>query len=480
MTNVPQPVLGPTGYVIPSEQAILAGVIADFQAAYGGNLNLSISNTSSLSTPDGQLVSSFAAIIADCYAQIMAVVSQCDPQYAQGRMQDSIGNIYYMTRLPAQGTTVSATCLGLAGTAIPSGVPVAVDAGGNLYTCSGGTIPAGGSLAMTFTNQVPGATAFTGPLVITQTIPGWDSVIGATQQVLGQPIETQQAFEVRRAASVAVNAQNSVQAIKGAVLALQPPNNPVSVYVADNPTNAAVVTGGITLPPNSLYVAAYGGSAGAIANAIWTKKSLGCSYAPSAIFVGGVSGTTLTLSSVTSGVVAVGQTLQSSAGLPLTSSGGVPITITVGSGLSWTLSASPGTISGGTTLWSGTTVTVYDTSYAATPPAYNVTFTVPVVVPVNIQVTLAAVRNPPSNALALLLATNGLLAAFAGTDGGVPVAQIGATVYGSRFYSTIAGLMPLGTTILSVLVGTGSPTGNSAPMNINQIPALGNITLVLA
>lgn len=36
--------------------------------------------------------------------------------------------------------------------------------------------------------------------------------------------------------------------------------------------------GGVRLAPNSLYVAAYGGSAQSIAQAIWNKKSPGCNY----------------------------------------------------------------------------------------------------------------------------------------------------------------------------------------------------------
>ena len=62
VTNVPFPVLGPTGYSMPAESAILAGVIADFQAAFGGNLNLSLTSPASLTTPQGQLVSSIAAM----------------------------------------------------------------------------------------------------------------------------------------------------------------------------------------------------------------------------------------------------------------------------------------------------------------------------------------------------------------------------------------------------------------------------------
>ena len=58
-TNVPQPVLTDTGFQAPTQQQILAGVLADLNAAFGGNLNIS-----NLESPQGQLASSMAAIIS--------------------------------------------------------------------------------------------------------------------------------------------------------------------------------------------------------------------------------------------------------------------------------------------------------------------------------------------------------------------------------------------------------------------------------
>jgi len=477
VTNVPIPTLGPTGFVAPQEAAVLAGVQADNNAAFGGGLN------PGLTTPQGQLASSTAAIVADCNAQFLALASQMDPQYAQGRNQDALGNIYFMTRFPALGTTVQANCIGLAGTIIPGGIPVAQDAAGNLYACPGGTIGASGSLPMTFSNVATGPLPFTAPLTIYQTTPGWDALTGATQTAPGQNVETTQAFEARRSASVALNASQSSASVRGAVLgtcaALVPPQVPSSVYCYENATNAALVTGGLTLPPNSLYVCVSGGNPGAIANAIWTKKSQGCSYSPSAIFNASVTGPALTVNSVTSGALAIGQTLISAAGIPYVTGGGAIVTITAGSGTAWTLSGTPSVAITGITAWSANVVVVPDTAYAAPQPLYNVFYTVPYAVPINIQVTLAAAANPPSNALALLQASTGLATAFTGADGGAPVAQIGATVYGSRFNQTIAGVLP-GIPILSVLVGSGSPTAYSQALNINQIASLGTITLVLA
>jgi hypothetical protein len=464
---------------MPSESDILAGVIADMQAAFGGNLNLSINNTSSLSTPQGQIATTQAAIIAGCFNMFLAYVSQTDPQYAQGIMQDALGSLYFMSRLQAQGTTVAATIVGLYNTPIPAGQPVAQDAAGNLYTCPGVVIPAGGTVTTVFTNTNPGPVSFVAPLAVYQTIPGWDGITGAAQSAPGNAVESQQQFEARRQASVALNAAGATVAIKAAVVSsgasLAPPQVPSSVYCVENPTNAAVTVGGLTLPANSVYVAAAGGNPAAIAQAIWSKKSLGCPYVPSVIFNGQTATNVLTVNSVSSGVLAVGQTI---------SGGGIPAGVTIlsfgtgtGGAGTYNLSAAVGTVTA-EAMTAATVVTVLDTTYSAPQPSYNVSYTVPIATPVNIQVTLAAASNPPSNALALLSGANGLGQAFSGDDGGAPVAAIGATVYSSRFYTTVVGLLP-GVSIVSILVGTGSPTLNSQAININQIPSLGAVTLVL-
>ena len=60
-TNVPQPTLGPTGLIIPDEASVLAGMVSDLQSAFGGTLNLNASVSSTLTTPQGQLATSWRA-----------------------------------------------------------------------------------------------------------------------------------------------------------------------------------------------------------------------------------------------------------------------------------------------------------------------------------------------------------------------------------------------------------------------------------
>src|ERR1700761_9072410 len=108
-TSVPSLTFGDTGFVPPSESSILAGVQADYNAAFGGNLN------PALSTPQGQLAQSSAAIIGDCNDNFLLLANNVDPAYASGRMQDAIGRIYFISRIAAQPTALQVACVGLQG-----------------------------------------------------------------------------------------------------------------------------------------------------------------------------------------------------------------------------------------------------------------------------------------------------------------------------------------------------------------------------
>ena len=273
-TNVPQPTFGPKGFLIPSESAILAGVQADFAAAFAASgyvLN------PALNTPQGQLAVTEAATIGNTDAIFQYYTTQVDPAYATGRMQDAIARIYFLERIPAQATVVQALCSGAAGVVVPTGA-LAIATDSNIYTCTaGGTISSGGSVTLPFA-----CNAF-GPIPcgegslnqIYQSIPGWDSITNPTDGVIGNAVESRSAFETRRQASVALNSMGFLASIVGAVLAVP---GVLDAYATENDTASPVTVGDFTLAPNSLYVAAAGGSAADIAQAIWSKKAPGCAY----------------------------------------------------------------------------------------------------------------------------------------------------------------------------------------------------------
>lgn len=270
-TNVPAAQFTPAGLVVPGESEIRAGLWADFQAAFGGNLNQSDA------TPQGQLVASIAATIGASNDLLLQLVNQIDPAFSSGRMQDAIGRIYYLNRIAATSTLVQANCIGAAGTVIPAG-SLALASDGTIYqTLGSATIGVGGSVSVTF------AALDTGPIAcpagalatIYRVVPGWDSVSNPTDGIVGRSEETAAEFEKRRSASVAGNATGILPAIRAAVLAV---DGVIDAFVTENATGTSATIGGVSVAANSVYVAASGGTDADVAAAIWSKKPPGCAY----------------------------------------------------------------------------------------------------------------------------------------------------------------------------------------------------------
>lgn len=272
-TNVPSIQFTPTGLVVPQESDILTGVLADIDGAFGGGV------TQALETPQGQLASSTAAVVADSNAVIAEFVNQINPDTASGFMQDAIARIYFLNRQPATSTVVSCACVGNAGTEIPVGAQ-AQDTSGNIYSClEDGIIPAGGSITLSFANIVTGPIACPANTLtaIYKAIPGWDTINNPAPGTTGNEVESQAAFAYRRAQSVALNARGSLPSIYAAVFDV---SGVLDVYVTENVTDTPINVGSTSyiLAAHSLYVAAVGGLDTAVAQAIWTKKDVGCNY----------------------------------------------------------------------------------------------------------------------------------------------------------------------------------------------------------
>lgn len=272
-TSIPNIQFTTTGVILPTDAEILAGAQADINNAFGGGVN------QALSTPQGQIASSEAAIVSDKNSAIAYIVNQVDPQYAEGRFQDAIGRLYFMTRNPATSTVVIATIGGLPGTNIQPGA-LALDTEGNVYQLLGlTTIPSSGTVQAEFQNVAAGPIPCpAGSLTkIYQSVPGWDTITNASAGILGTDVESSQAFELRRQNSVALNSHGTTDAIFSNVYAV---SGVLDCYVIDNSSGSTVNYGSTNYPlaPHSVYVAVVGGAASAVAQSIWNAKDGGCSY----------------------------------------------------------------------------------------------------------------------------------------------------------------------------------------------------------
>lgn len=270
-TNVPSPTFSSSGFVVPSTQAVLAGVVADIQAAFGNTLNLSATDSESLTTPQGQLATSWAAIINNVYALFQLYTQLVDPAYSFGRMQDAIGRLYDLERDGAEPTSLQVSCLGLSGIVLPVGATVQ-DPSGNVYSLlTAVTIPPSGSVTGSFACTVPGPVAVPETVTIYQSVTGWDSAT-VVSGVEGVDTETRQAFEARREDALESNSVGSVNAIIGAVAQVP---GVLDYYGYNNNTSGSVVIGGVSIAAYAVYVCVAGGAPSAVAQAILSKKGPG-------------------------------------------------------------------------------------------------------------------------------------------------------------------------------------------------------------
>lgn len=278
-TSVPTISFTANGYVAPAESAIVTGLQADWQAAFGGNLNVAATN--GVTPPVGQLITSEGATIGDSNNQLVTLFNGVDPAYSFGRMLDAIARVVPgagFARNPPKPTVLNINCGGLSGVPIPSGGAYIQDSAGNVYVSSqSGDIGTNGTVTLEFSCTTTGPIAIPETVTLYNSIPGWNTATVASGTV-GQNVESDSAFRARRAASVAANSKNTVQAIQAALLNQSITPGVLSAYVYANNTASPVTEGGVTIDAYALYVAVVGGTQAQIAQTIWSIKGPGGPY----------------------------------------------------------------------------------------------------------------------------------------------------------------------------------------------------------
>ena len=269
-TAVPDVTITENGLLIPDVSDILAGRLTDMTTALGGGAS------QSLSSPQGQLAQSDTEIIAQTDDKLLCLFNQINPDYSTGRFQDGIGRIYFMDRISAQGTVVTAQCIGKVNTVIPAGSS-AIDTNGYIYqSIDEAVIPSTGTIDVQFVNTTTGPiSCATGALnQIYRAVSGWDSVTNASPGVVGVDVESRIAFETRRKQSVARNSRNQDASILSALLAT---SGVLDAYVWSNRTAATVNKGTTSFPvlAHSIYICVYGGADEDVAESIFQTYNPG-------------------------------------------------------------------------------------------------------------------------------------------------------------------------------------------------------------
>jgi len=269
-SSVPKIEFTDNGLVLPQESDILTGCSTDINAAFGNRLS------ANLETPQGQLASSWTAIIADKNDSFAQFVSLVDPATSSGIMQDAIAKLYFLERLPPLPTIVNVNCIGVSGTVIPANSQITDIDGNFYYAVDGGVIGSGGNVTLEFANFENGAIPCAiNSVKIYQAVAGLDRVENVAAGTLGRDTETPQAFEYRRKLSVFQNTNGSTGAIFSNVLSVA---NVSDAIVINNPRSTSLSYGSTNyvLAPNSVYVGVVGGDDNLIGRAILQKLNLGC------------------------------------------------------------------------------------------------------------------------------------------------------------------------------------------------------------
>jgi uncharacterized phage protein gp47/JayE len=289
MSSVPKVTISYTGISIPQSTTIRDGVLADYNMAFGGNLNITSSGT-----PQAHIADNLTQNIVDANSAVASVIAGVDPATSEGRMQDGIGRIYFLDRKGATSSVVSATVTGQPGATLFAGA-LARDDNGVYWVSSGDvTFPSGGVTTVQFACQTAGDVQLgAGELTtIAQASSGWDAITNLGAATVGTNTETRAEFEARRFASVAKNSHGSAAAIRSSVWDI---DGVIDVYAYDNFTGSPVSVGstGYSVPAHCVYVAVSGGTDADVAKAIYLKKDGGCNL---------TGNTTVTVQDTESGV----------------------------------------------------------------------------------------------------------------------------------------------------------------------------------
>lgn len=272
MSNVPRLTITYQGVTVPQATAIRVGILNDYNVAFGGNLILTNS-----ALPQNHLADNLTQNITDANAAVSAVIAGVDPATSEGRFQDAIGRIYFLTRKGATASVVLATVTGQPGAILSAGA-LARDVNGLYWASSGAvTFPIGGVAEVEFACTTPGPIQLgIGELNrIAQASPGWDAINNIGAAVTGTEVESRAEFEARRFASVAKNGSGSAASIRGAVWDVP---GVLDVYAYDNRLSTPVEIGptAYSVPAHCVYVAVVGGDDSAVAKAIYQRKNGGC------------------------------------------------------------------------------------------------------------------------------------------------------------------------------------------------------------
>lgn len=257
-----------TGVAARSLASYVQQLQTAFRDALGEDLDVAAES------PQGQLIASFALILAEQDEALVGVSNGLSLSRALGTQLDDLGSMLGIDRLLATYSTVTATLTGTAATIVPAGSRARTSAGVVFALVNDATIGAGGSVMATMRATETGPVeAAAGALTeIVDLVAGWAGVTNAAAASVGRNAETDTAYRGRYHRHVARNARSSADAILAAVLDV---DGVTGAILRENSTSAAVNVQGVSIDARSFLVVVEGGSDADVAAAIARSKPVG-------------------------------------------------------------------------------------------------------------------------------------------------------------------------------------------------------------
>jgi hypothetical protein len=266
------------GYVLPTQQQLLALMVADQKATIGPSVDTS--SDSVLGQINGVVT---RQLMIGYEGQQIAYYSN-DPDVVEGVLQTALAKVTGTPRQAATTSKVTLSCVLDVGTVLLAGVSLAAALGN---PASQWTPVADFTAPSTSTHQVEFESVTTGPnaaapgsiTVITTTVVGWNSVTNAFSPDPGTDVEPDPDLRIRREQELEGGGAANVDAIRAALLQIGGTVGPfvLSAWVLNNVSDVTDANG---VPPHSTEAIVWDGEFEAVGNdtiaqVLWDEGSAG-------------------------------------------------------------------------------------------------------------------------------------------------------------------------------------------------------------
>ena len=260
-----------TGVIVPDTSVLLEKIQKRFTQLFGDNLDLTPS------TPQGRLIELFNRSETFTLQACAAISNMLNLNTANGFVLDDLGALFLIERKPATKTKTTVILSGVPNTIIPANTRIKSTDGYIFVNSEQVTIGSDGSVAVLYSATETGAIPAQ-PNTLTNildAVNGLESATNPAAPTLGQEQESDNTFRNRIKVSLNLNAIAILQSIKAEIEQIP---GVIGSYCYDNFEGSTVIIDGLSVPPHSLLAVVDGGDEQKIAQAIYSKKTIGTGY----------------------------------------------------------------------------------------------------------------------------------------------------------------------------------------------------------